>query len=130
MDGGSAVPTVLTRADDAAQRVRALAARARTQSDVVRAAGRRVAGVEGTPWRSLAAEAFREQVVDLAVRTATVADDVAGAADALERHAATAADRAAHLRRLLALASSDVETVASVARAALESALPGPLVLP
>ena len=125
MDGTEAL---LLGAGEATGRAREVAARVREVADAARSLGLRVQAVEGTPWRSVAADVFRWRVAELAVALRRAADRVDAGADALTAHAAVAAGRVEHLENLLRsveqAVESGVDDVARRARRALDDALP------
>lgn len=53
----------------------------------LRALGARVAAADGVPWRSPAADAFRQRLADQVAGLERTAAEVAAAADAVGRHA-------------------------------------------
>ena len=125
MDG---LETLLLSAGEASRRAQATAARVREVADGVRALAAEVQAVEDTPWRSVAAGAFRVGVRDLAATLRATADRVDRGADALAAHGAVAGARAEHLEGLLRSLEHSVDRglddAARWARRALDDALP------
>lgn len=124
MDG---LEALLLSAGEAAGRARATAARVRDVADGVRALATQVQALDDTPWRSVAADAFRVGTRDLAGALRAAADRVDRGADALVAHAAVAGARAEHmeglLRALERAVDSGVDDAARWARRALDDAL-------
>jgi hypothetical protein len=125
MDG---VLGLVARAGEAAERARALASALHEMADGVRVVAARVRATESTPWRSLAADAFREGTSSLAASLGRSADDLDGASRVLRAHAATAADRCELLAGLAGtverLLMEGLVDLARLAQESLEGALP------
>lgn len=87
-----------------AGRIRALGRRLHGEAERVRGVALRVAATREVPWRSPAAEAFRERVDERAARLRREADALAESADLLGEHATAveAALEAAQVARVRA----------------------------
>jgi hypothetical protein len=121
MDG---VEAALAQAEQAATRVRALAATAATLAATAHAVAAAVRATGATPWRSVAADAFREDVTALSAavdRAAAGLDDVGRL---LQAHAARVDQRVTTLRVLTLRAGSEAGEVAEAALEQLRRALP------
>jgi hypothetical protein len=88
----------------------------------------RAQATQATPWRSVAADAFRSGTSSLVVSLRRAADELDGAGQALRAHAATAATRAHALAGLAAVAERLLDEgrddLARAAGESLERALP------
>ena len=122
------IEVLLARAGDATGRAAALAGQVRDVAEAARALAVRVQATEGTAWRSVAAELFRDRIDDLVIALRRGADAVEDAGDAVSAHAATAAARAEHLaglaRALDRALQGGADDAERWARRALEDALP------
>jgi uncharacterized protein YukE len=124
------VHDLLARAEDAVQRAGALSRTVHELAAQVRDVAGSVRGVQGTPWRSVAAEAFRDRTADLASALVQAATGLDGAGNALHAHALASRRRvdeiAGLLRALESVAARGVEELADAATERLDGALPGP----
>lgn len=119
MDG---VRALLVHTGDAAERAAALAGITQEAAEAVRRVAVRVRATEATPWRSLAADAFRSTTASVVEALGSAAGELDGAGTALRTHGAAAMQRVEHLTGLLAVAQRLVdEGREDLARAALES---------
>lgn len=121
MDG---VEAALIQAEQAATRVRGMAATAAALAATAHAVAAAVRATESTPWRSVAAEAFREDVIALSAAVDLAATGLDDAGRLLQAHAVRVDQRVTTLRVLALRAGSAAREVAEAAREQLRRALP------
>jgi hypothetical protein len=128
------VRDLLARAEGAAQRAGALSRTAHELAAQVRDVAGSVRAVQSTPWRSVAADAFRDRTSDLTVALVQAAGRLDGAGDALQAHAVASRRRvdeiAGLLRAVETVAARGVDELLDAAAERLHGALPDPWRLP
>jgi hypothetical protein len=127
MDG---LRALLAHAGDAAERAAALAGVTSEIAEGVRRVAARVQVTERTPWRSVAADAFRGGASSVVAGLGRVADELDGVGPALRVHAAAAAARAGdiavHMTAVERLLGEGRDDLARAAQEALERTVPWP----